>query len=234
MDSSAVEKIIREIEQFTPQSEVEHVGKVTAAGDGVVAIDGLSKAVMSEIVLFEETKGKKLASAMDTQGELYGLILNLEEDSVRATILGDASRVSEGMTVKSTGKILSVPSSEELLGRVVNAMGEPQDGKGPFKKTTLMPIERQASGVIDRKSVSVPLQTGIKAIDAMIPIGRGQRELIIGDRSTGKTTVAIDAIINQKYEPDLYLRSYRPEGIKDRAHRAAAPRAGRNGLHHHR
>jgi len=201
MDSSAVEKIIREIEQFTPQSEVEHVGKVTAVGDGVVAIDGLSKAVMSEIVLFEETKGKKLASAMDTQNELYGLILNLEEDSVRATILGDTSRVSEGMTVKSTGKILSVPSSEELLGRVVNALGEPIDGKGPFKKTTLMPIERQAAGVIFRKSVSVPLATGTKAIDAMIPIGRGQRELIIGDRGTGKTTVAVDAIINQKYEP---------------------------------
>src|SRR3990167_3191132 len=201
MDSSAVEKIIREIEQFTPQSGVEHVGKVTAVGDGVVAIDGLSKAVMSEIVLFEETKGKKLASAMDTQNELYGLILNLEEDSVRATILGDTSRVSEGMTVKSTGKILSVPSSEELLGRVVNALGEPIDGKGPFKKITLMPIERQAAGVIFRKSVSVPLATGTKAIDAMIPIGRGQRELIIGDRGTGKTTVAVDAIINQKYEP---------------------------------
>src|SRR3989344_5963309 len=202
MDSSAVEKILKEIGQFTPQSDVEHVGKVTAVGDGVVAIDGLSKAVMSEIVLFEETKGKNLASAMETKSELYGLILNLEEDSVRATILGDTARVSEGMTVKSTGKILSVPASEELLGRVVNALGEPIDGKGPFKKTTLMPIERQAAGVIDSKSVSVPLVTGTKAIDAMIPIGRGQRELTIGDRCTGQTTVAIDAIINQKYEPE--------------------------------
>src|SRR3990167_4954045 len=234
MDSATVEKIIKEIGNIAPAHEGEHVGRVVAVGDGVVAIDGLSKAVMSEVLLFEEGKGKKLAGAVETQGELFGLILNLEEDGVRATILGDTSRVSEGMTVKSTGKILSVPASEELLGRVVNALGEPIDGKGPFKKTTLMPIERQAAGVIFRKSVSVPLVTGTKAIDAMIPIGRGQRELIIGDRGTGKTTVAIDAIINQKYEPDLYLRSYRPEGIKDRAHRAAAPRAGRNGLHHHR
>ena len=206
MDSSTVEKIIKEIGNISSAHEGEHVGRVVAVGDGVVAIDGLSKAVMSEVLLFEEGKGKNLKETMSTggeaQGELYGLILNLEEDGVRATILGDTSRVSEGMTVKSTGKILSVPSSEELLGRVVNALGEPIDGKGPFKKTTLMPIERQAAGVIDRKSVSVPLATGTKAIDAMIPIGRGQRELIIGDRGTGKTTVAVDAIINQKYEPE--------------------------------
>ncbi|MDB5238418.1 MAG: atpA [Candidatus Kaiserbacteria bacterium] len=202
MDSSAIEKIIKEIGEFTPAHESAHVGRVTQVGDGVVAIDGLSKAVMSEIVVFEEGKGKKLSEAMEAKGELYGLILNLEEDGVRATILGDSARVSEGMTVKSTGKILSVPSGEELLGRVVNALGEPIDGKGPFKNTTMMPVERQSYGVIDRKSVSVPLSTGIKAIDAMIPIGRGQRELIIGDRGTGKTTVAIDAIINQRNEPE--------------------------------
>src|SRR3989344_4032251 len=185
MDSSVVQKIVKEIEKFTPSHESAHVGRVTAVGDGVVAIDGLSKAVMSEIIIFEEGKGKKLADSLGAQRELYGLILNLEEDGVRATILGDTSRVSEGMTVKSTGKILSVPSGEELLGRVVNALGEPIDGKGPFKNTTMMPVERQAAGVIDRKSVTVPLQTGTKAIDAMIPIGRGQRELIIGDRGTG-------------------------------------------------
>ena len=202
MDSATVEKIIKEIGNIAPAHAGEHVGRVVAVGDGVVAIDGLSKAVMSEVLVFEEGKGKKLAGSMEAQGELYGLILNLEEDGVRATILGDTARVSEGMTVKSSGKILSVPASEELLGRVVNALGEPIDGKGPFKKTTLMPIERQAAGVIDRKGVSVPLATGTKAIDAMIPIGRGQRELIIGDRGTGKTTVAIDAIINQKYEPE--------------------------------
>jgi F-type H+-transporting ATPase subunit alpha len=201
MDSSIVEKIVREIEGYAPKNEGEHVGRVTSVGDGVVAIDGLSKAVMSEIVIFEEGKSKKLEGAMLDETELYGLVLNLEEDGVRATILGDSARVSEGMTVKSTGKILSVPSGDELLGRVVNALGEPIDGKGPFKNVTMMPVERQASGVIDRKSVSVPLQTGIKAIDAMIPIGRGQRELIIGDRSTGKTTVAIDTIINQRNEP---------------------------------
>jgi len=202
MDNSTVEKIIKEIEQFKPSHESAHTGKVVSVGDGVVAIDGLSKVVMSEILIFEETKGKKLASAMEAQGELYGLVLNLEEDGVRATILGDTSRVSEGMTVKSTGRVLSVPSGEELLGRVVNALGEPQDGKGPFKKVTMMAVERQAAGVIDRKSVSVPLATGIVAIDAMIPIGRGQRELLIGDRATGKTTIAIDTIINQLNEPE--------------------------------
>ena len=201
MNNSIVQKIIKEIEHFAPTHEGEHVGRVTAVGDGVVAIDGLSKAVMSEIIIFEEGKGKKLADSLEGSRELFGLILNLEEDGVRATILGDTARVSEGMTVKSTGRILSVPASEELLGRVVNALGEPIDGKGPFKNTTMMPVERQASGVIYRKSVSVPLQTGIKAIDSMIPIGRGQRELIIGDRSIGKTTVAIDTIINQRNEP---------------------------------
>ena len=201
MDSAAVQKIVKEIEGYTLRKESESVGLVTAVGDGVVAIDGLSKAVMSEVVLFEEGKGKSLGNAMSAGGgELYGLVLNLEEDSVRATVLGDTARVAEGMTVKSTGRVLSVPSGEELLGRVVNSLGEPIDGKGPFKKTTLMPVERQASGVIDRKSVSKPVQTGIKAIDAMIPIGRGQRELIIGDRGTGKTTIAIDTIISQKYE----------------------------------
>jgi len=201
MDTSVVEKIVKELEKFAPAHESAHVGRVTAVGDGVVSIDGLSKAVMSEVLIFEEGKHKKLKDAMQEQGELYGLILNLEEDGVRATILGDTARVSEGMAVKSTSRILSVPSGEELLGRVVSALGEPVDGKGPFKKTTMMPVERQAAGVIDRKHVSVPLQTGIKAIDALIPVGRGQRELIIGDRGTGKTTVGIDTIINQRNEP---------------------------------
>src|SRR3989344_5582057 len=201
MDNATIEKIIKEIERYEPKEKVEHTGRVVSVGDGVVAIDGLSMAVMSEIVEFEETAGKSLKDAMGAERSLYGLLLNLEEDGVRAAILGDTARVSEGMTVKSTGRVLSVPSGEELLGRVVNALGEPIDGKGPFKKTTLMPVERQASGVIDRKSVSVPVQTGIKAIDAMIPIGRGQRELIIGDRATGKTTIAIDTIISQRFEP---------------------------------
>jgi F-type H+-transporting ATPase subunit alpha len=201
MNNTAVEKIIQEIERHTPKREASHVGVVTSVGDGVVAIDGLSKAVMSEVLTFEEIQGKKLDDAMESEGRLLGLVLNLEEDGVRAAILGDTSRVVEGMTVKSTGEVLSVPSGEELLGRVVNALGEPVDGKGPFKNPTMMPVERQSYGVIDRKSVTVPLQTGVKAIDAMVPIGRGQRELIIGDRGTGKTTVAIDAIINQRNEP---------------------------------
>ena len=202
MDTSIVEKIVKEIEGYAPKGGHTNVGRVTAVGDGVVAIDGLEKAVMSEVVEFVEDAGKNLKDSMQHEGKLLGLVLNLEEDGVRAVILGDTARVREGMTVKSTGQILSVPSGEELLGRVVNALGEPIDGKGPFKNATMMPVEREAYGVIHRKSVSVPLQTGIKAIDAMIPIGRGQRELIIGDRATGKTTVAIDTIINQKYEPE--------------------------------
>jgi F-type H+/Na+-transporting ATPase subunit alpha len=201
MDSATVQKILKEIENVAPAREGQHVGKVVAVGDGVVAIDGLSKAVMSEVLHFEEGKGKKLADSMTVESALLGLVLNLEEDGVRAAILGDTERVKEGITVKSTGKILEVPSGEELLGRVVNALGEPIDGKGPFKNATMMPVEREAKGVIQRKSVSVPLQTGIKAIDALIPIGRGQRELIIGDRGTGKTTVAVDTILNQKNEP---------------------------------
>jgi F-type H+-transporting ATPase subunit alpha len=201
MDNAIVEKILKEIEHFAPAKSAEHAGRVTSVGDGVVGIDGLSKAVMSEVIEFEETKGKTLEKSLDHNGKLYGVILNLEEDGVRAAILGDSSRVAEGMMVKSTGKVLSVPSGEELLGRVVNTLGEPIDGKGPFKNATMMSVEREAYGVIQRKHVSVPLQTGITAIDALIPIGRGQRELIIGDRGTGKTTVAIDTIINQKNEP---------------------------------
>lgn len=202
MDSSIVEKIVREIEGYSPKGGHSNVGRVTSVGDGVVAIDGLEKAVMSETLEFVEDAGKSLKDSMRHESRLLGLILNLEEDDVRAIILGDTARVKEGMTVKSTGSVLSIPSGEELLGRVVNALGEPIDGKGPFKKVTMMPLEREAYGVIDRKSVTTPLQTGVKAIDAMIPIGRGQRELIIGDRSTGKTTIAIDTIINQKYEPE--------------------------------
>jgi F-type H+-transporting ATPase subunit alpha len=211
MDSTVVDKIIKEIEKFTPTEENAHIGRVTSVGDGVVSIDGLSKAVMSEILVFEEGKGEKLRDALSSrnrstsgggeQGELYGLILNLEEDGVRATVLGDTARVSEGMTVKSTGRILSVPAGDEMLGRVVSALGEPLDGKGPFKNMTFMPVERQAAGVMAREKVTVPLVTGIKAIDSMIPIGRGQRELIIGDRGTGKTTIAIDTIISQRNEP---------------------------------
>lgn len=200
MDTNAIEKLIKEIEGFTPKVESEQVGRVVATGDGIVEIDGLEGALMSEVVVFED-EGASLDEATQDASTLYGLILNLEEDGVKAILLGDASRVQEGMTVKSTGHVLSIPVGEGLLGRVVNALAEPIDGKGPVKGTEMVPIERDAYGVIDRKSVDQPLQTGIKAIDAMVPIGRGQRELIIGDRFTGKTTVAIDTILNQKSEP---------------------------------
>lgn len=202
MDTALIEKVMKEIEGYAPTEAESALGRVAAVGDGVVSIEGLSHAVMSEVLLFEETTGKSLADSMDITTSLYALILNLEEDGVRAVILGDVSRVKEGMIVKSTGKVLSVPAGESLLGRVVNALGEPQDAKGLLKNVTMMPVEREAYGVMARKGVSVPLQTGVKAIDAMIPIGRGQRELIIGDRSTGKTTIAVDTIINQKYEPE--------------------------------
>lgn len=162
----------------------EHVGTVLQVGDGIAKIDGLSRLGAAEMI--------------DFGNGTFGVALNLEEDTVGAVILGDSSGVHEGQTVKATGQILSVPVGEALLGRVVSALGEPKDGRPTPITKKRYPIEKIAPRVIERKSVTVPLQTGIKAIDAMIPIGRGQRELIIGDRQTGKTAVALDAIINQK------------------------------------
>lgn len=201
MDTLIIEKIKKEIEKFEPTTEVEKVGRVVRVGDGVAEIEGLEQAVMSEMILFDDSNEKDLETAMKDTNALYGLVLNLEEDSVKAVVLGDVERVQEGMLVKSTGRVLSIPVGDALLGRVVNTLAEPLDGKGAIETDTYAPIEREAYGVIDRKSVDTPIHTGIKAIDAMVPIGRGQRELIIGDRSTGKTTVAIDAILNQKNEP---------------------------------
>lgn len=202
MEHSLIEKIVKQLEGYEAKGSVsEKVGRVTSVGDGVVSIDGLDNALMSEVLAFDEVEGKSVKNAMEHEGTLYGLVLNLEETQVRAVVLGDTSRVREGMTVTSTGKMLSVPVGEGIVGRIVNALGEPVDGKGPMQTDRLMPIEREASGVIDRQSVTVPLHTGIKAVDSMIPIGRGQRELIIGDRFTGKTTIAIDTILNQKSEP---------------------------------
>jgi F-type H+-transporting ATPase subunit alpha len=153
------------------------------------------------MVLFDPTFDRTLAEALKDPTPIYGLILNLEEDGVRAVILGDTSKVYEGMLVRRIGRLLSIPVGDSLVGRVVNPLGEPVDGKGPIKGAKPRPIESEAYGVIDRASVNTPLHTGIKAIDAMIPIGRGQRELIIGDRGVGKTAIAIDTIINQKNEP---------------------------------
>lgn len=202
IDTLVIKKITEAIESYAPTQNVEVVGTVVRVGDGVAELEGLENAVMSEMVLFEEASGKTLEEAMKDTEALYGLVLNLEEDGVKVVVLGDSSRVHEGMIVRSTGKVLSIPVGEALVGRVINPLAIPLDNKGALTATHYAPIEREAYGVMDRKSVHEPLHTGIKAIDSMIPIGRGQRELIIGDRFTGKTTIAIDTIINQKNEPE--------------------------------
>ncbi len=197
---SIIKRIEKEIAGFAPLKGAEEIGIVRAAGDGIAEIDGLDKAVLTEMVLFDPSGDRSLEEALKDADPVYGLVLNLEEDGVRVAILGDATKVYEGMTVRRLGRLLSIPVSDSLIGRVVNPLGEPVDGKGPVKDAKFRPIEREAYGVIDRAPVNVPLHTGVKAIDAMIPIGRGQRELIIGDRGVGKTTIAIDTIINQKSE----------------------------------
>lgn len=200
MNTILIEKIRKEIEALEPQTSVERVGTVVRAGDGIAEIDGLQNAMMAEMVVFEALGGKPLKDALDEE-PIVGFVLNLEEDFVKAVILSGADRISEGMVVKGTGKTLSIPVSAGMVGRVVNALGEPVDGKGAIKEEERMPIERIAFGVIDRAGVDTPVHTGIKAVDSMIPIGRGQRELIIGDRGTGKTAIALDAILNQISEP---------------------------------
>ena len=180
-----ISSVIKEqIKRYSTELEVSDVGTVIQVADGIARIHGLEKSMQGELLEFP--------------GEVYGMVLNLEEDNVGAVLLGDSRNVNEGDTVKTTGRVVEVPVGDALTGRVVNALGQPIDGKGPIVTDKYRKIERVASGVITRKSVSVPLQTGIKAIDAMVPIGRGQRELIIGDRQTGKTAIAIDTIINQK------------------------------------
>ncbi|MDP6477176.1 MAG: F0F1 ATP synthase subunit alpha [Nitrospinaceae bacterium] len=176
--------IQKQIQGFDEGIELKETGRVISVGDGIARIHGLENAMAGELLSFP--------------GNLVGMVLNLEEDNVGAVLLGFDSDIKEGDEVKRTGRIMEVPIGPEMVGRVVNALGEPIDGKGPINAERKGPIERIAPGVIDRKSVHEPMQTGIKAIDGMIPIGRGQRELIIGDRQTGKTAVAIDAIINQK------------------------------------
>ncbi len=175
-----------QIKEYESKLQVEDTGTVINVGDGIARVHGLEKCMAGELLAFPE--------------DVYGMVLNLEEDSVGAVLFGADSHIKEGDTVKRTERIVEVPAGDALLGRVVNALGQAIDGKGPIKTDKSRPIEAQASGVIARKSVHQPLQTGIKAIDSMIPVGRGQRELIIGDRQTGKTTVAIDTIINQKEE----------------------------------
>ncbi len=198
---SIIDRIEKEIAAWSPQAGAAETGVVRATGDGVAEVDGLTKAALSEMVLFDPTFDRTLEEALKDPVPIYGLILNLEEDGVRVVVLGDAAKVYEGMLVRRMGRLLSIPVGEPLVGRVIDPLGAPVDGKGPVGATETRPVERAAYGVIDRAPVDTPLHTGIKAIDAMIPIGRGQRELIIGDRGTGKTTVAIDTILNQKAEP---------------------------------
>lgn len=180
-----ISSVIKEqIKRYASELEVSDVETVIQVADGIARIHGLENAMQGELLEFP--------------GEVYGMVLNLEEDNVGAVLLGDQRNINEGDTVKTTGRVVEVPVGDCMLGRVVNALGQPIDGKGPIQATNFRQIERVASGVIARKSVDTPLQTGIKAIDSMVPIGRGQRELIIGDRQTGKTAIAIDTIINQK------------------------------------
>lgn len=180
-----ISSVIKEqIKRYASDLEVSDVGTVIQVADGIARIHGLENAMQGELLEFP--------------GEVYGMVLNLEEDNVGAVLLGDNRNINEGDTVKTTGRVVEVPVGDCMLGRVVNALGQPIDGKGPIQAKAYRQIERVASGVISRKSVDTPLQTGIKAIDSMVPIGRGQRELIIGDRQTGKTAIAIDTIINQK------------------------------------
>ena len=180
-----ISSVIKEqIKQYSTKLETSDIGTVIQGADGIARIHGLEKAMQGELLEFP--------------GEVYGMVLNLEEDNVGAVLLGDRKNINEGDIVKTTGRVVEVPVGDQLTGRVVNSLGQPIDNKGPIETDKYRPIERVASGVISRKSVDTPIQTGIKAIDAMVPIGRGQRELIIGDRQTGKTAIAIDTIINQK------------------------------------
>ena len=180
-----ISSVIKEqIERYSSQLDVSDVGTVIQVADGIARVHGLENAMQGELLQFPV--------------DVYGMVLNLEEDNVGVVLLGSASNIEEGDIVKTTGRVVEVPVGDALLGRVVNSLGQPIDGKGPIQTDKFRKIERVASGVITRKSVDTPLQTGIKAIDSMVPIGRGQRELIIGDRQTGKTAIAIDTIINQK------------------------------------
>src|SRR5579872_6343405 len=183
--ASEISELIKQrIDRFESAAEARNVGTVVSVTDGITRIHGLADVRYGEMIEYP--------------GNLFGLALNLEQDSVGAVVLGEYKHLGEGDTVKTTGRILEVPVGPELLGRVVDALGAPLDGKGPINAARTSPIERVAPGVIWRKSVSEPVQTGLKSIDAMVPVGRGQRELIIGDRQCGKTAVAVDAIINQK------------------------------------
>ncbi len=185
IDAAVVDSILKkQIEEFKSEIEVVEEGQIIELGDGIARVSGLKSVMAGELLSFPN--------------DLFGMALNLEEEEIGVVLLGETSLVKEGDPVKGTGKIVEVPVGDELIGRVVDALGEPIDGKGPINSKENRPVEWMAPGVVDRQPVSEPLQTGLKAVDSMIPIGRGQRELIIGDRQTGKTAIALDTIINQK------------------------------------
>jgi F-type H+-transporting ATPase subunit alpha len=189
INASAINEVLRkQLESFKPEVDVREVGTVMQIGDGIARCDGLKGAMAGELLEFVGSKGEIV----------FGMALNLDEDEVGAVLMGDTALIGENDTVRTTGRVVQVPSGPALLGRIVNALGEPIDGKGPIQAEGYRPVEFRAPGVIERQPVHEPMQTGILAIDAMIPVGRGQRELIIGDRQTGKTAVAVDTIINQK------------------------------------
>jgi len=195
--SSVIEQIEQQIANLQTKTVATNTGKILTVGDGVAKIDGLSEVMYNEMIEFP--------------GGTIGIALNLEEDEVGAVVLGESNHLKEGDEVKCTGTLLSVPVGKGMLGRVVDALGRPVDGKGAIETTESYPVEKIAPGIIERKSVDQPLMTGIQAIDSMIPIGRGQRELIIGDRGTGKTTIAIDTIINQANINKVGLASGDPD-----------------------
>jgi F-type H+-transporting ATPase subunit alpha len=187
----------KQLAGFEKETDIYDVGTVLQVGDGVARVYGLSKALMSELVEFPRG--------------VFGMVLNLEEDNVGCMLFGESAEIKEGDQVKRTGRVASMPVGDTMLGRVINALGHPADGRGPISTEKFSPIERKALGVIQRQPVKEPLQTGLKAVDGMIPIGRGQRELIIGDRQTGKTAVAIDTIINQRF---THTEAARKAGVK--------------------
>jgi F-type H+-transporting ATPase subunit alpha len=182
---SEISGLIKEqIKAYKEDITTENVGHVVQVGDGIALVHGLDKAMASELLVFPN--------------DVYGMVQNLEENCVGVILLGECDKVKEGDLVKSTGRILEIPVGEDFIGRVMNPLGQPIDGLGVIKENGKRPIEQKATGVMDRQSVNQPLQTGIKVLDALVPIGRGQRELIIGDRQTGKTSIVVDTILNQK------------------------------------
>ncbi len=222
LNPSEISELIKsKIQNLQATSEVRTQGTVVSVTDGICRVHGLQDVMQGEMLEFPNNT--------------FGMALNLERDSVGAVVLGEYEHIVEGDTVKCTGRILEVPVGPELLGRVVNSLGQPIDGKGPINAKQTDKIEKVAPGVIWRKSVSQPVQTGLKCVDAMVPVGRGQRELIIGDRQTGKTAVA-DRCDHQPegQRPVLRVRRYRPEGFDHRQRRAQARRAWRDGIHDHR